>query len=282
VIPELPSTYVDHLVSPRHIGDLSVANGAGEIGSMVGGLGVRITISYRDLGGGHAVIDQSAGRAFGSAAALAPLSWLTDVIRNQTAEAALAYTAQDVESALCDGAPANGRLPDRVKQCAEFAIRALHRALGASDAGAPANPNGAGILVCRCLGVGDRTIRCAIRAGARDPEAIGDACNACTGCRSCRSDLLALIDEETSAEPAPQCADRHPVERITLIHGGALLRSLGMPLEAARVNGKSVRISLGPPSEGASTSEFGAVALTRHLLRETVWDGVRVELDTDA
>ncbi len=282
MIPELPETYVDHLVTPRHVGDLPVAHGSGEIGSMVGGLGVRITVSYRDAGGGRAVIDQAAGRAFGSAAALAPLSWLSDVIRGKTADEALAFTAGDVQSALCDGATANGRLPDRVKQGAQFAVRALHRALGASDAGAPANPNGAGILVCRCLGVGDRTIRRAIQAGARDPEAIGDACGACTGCRSCRADLLALIDEETCAEAPPPCEDRHPVERITLVRAGTLLRSLGMPLEAASVNGESVRIRLGRPAERSLTSPRGAVALTRHLLRETVWDGVRVELLGDS
>ena len=280
MIPNLPSTYVDHLVSPRFVGDVEEPHGAGEIGSMVGGLGVRVSLAFEDGGNGEALIERIAGRVFGSVAPLAPVSWLAGHLHGTLREEALAVTADDICLALCDGHALNGQLPDRVKLGAEFAVRALHRALGASDSGPPADPTGPGILVCRCLGVGDLEIRRAVRAGARTPEAIGEACRACTGCRSCRPDLLALVDEETVAALPPPTTDLHPIERITLARAGATLRALGVDLEGAVLAGDAVQIRLGPPGPDAATSPIGAVALTRHILREAAWEDARVTLES--
>jgi bacterioferritin-associated ferredoxin len=274
VIPELPRSYVDHLVEPRGLGDVQEAHAAGEVGSMVGGLGVRISLAYRSAHTNGSVIGEIRGRAFGSAAAIAPLSWLTEAVSSQGYEEACRHTPASVLAALCDGRDDAEVLPEPVRRAAGFAVQALRRALGVT--GHPADPTGGGILVCRCLGVGDRTIRCAIAAGARDPEAVGEACRASTGCRSCRPDILALIDEETRPPPPPPPADLHPVVRITLARAGPLLRGLGMPLEGASLVGDRVALALGKPGAGATVSPIGAIALTRHLLRETVGEGVQV------
>lgn len=278
MFPDLPSAYVEHLVAPRHVGDLADAHAAGEVGSMVGGLGVRLTLHF-DERGGAAVIGRAAGRAFGTPAPVAALSWLTEAIRGMPAEQALALTAAEVERGLT--ASSTYALTERARLGAELAVQALRRALGDPDAGPPADPTGPGILVCRCLGVGDRTIRAAIHAGARDPEAIGLSAKACTGCRSCRTDLLALLHEELAPAPAPPDPARHPVERITLTRAAQVLAGLGAPLQDATVAGDTVTIRLGPLAERPMTTPLGAVAITRHVLREIVWDGARVASHDD-
>jgi len=279
---DLPTTYVSHLVSPRGLGDVTEPHAAGEVGSMVGGLGVRVTLSYRSDPGDTAVIADVRGRAFGSNAAIAPLSWLMEVTRGQTWDEACRHSAEEVVVALGDGASKGQSLPEPVRRASEFAVKALRRALGIARHGMPADLTGQGILVCRCLGVGDRRIRRAIIAGARDPEAVGEDCHACTGCRSCRPDVLALIDEEVAAPWPEPAADLHPVARIALARGGPMLRALGMPLLGARVVEDTVHVRLGAPAPGAAISPLGAVAQLHYLLRETVHDGIRVEAAPDA
>ena len=206
---------------------------------------------------------------------LGPASWLMDAIEGSAYEDACEHDADSVLTALCD---ANGHhLPPAVHRGADFAVKALRRALGIAVHGVPADIDG-GILVCRCIGVGDRAIREAIRAGARDPESIGEATGACTGCRSCRPDLMALIDEETRGSlPAPDEA-LHPAARICMATAGPVLRALGLPLEAAVVEEGAVCIRLGAPRPDCCVSPPGAVAIARQLLRDTVAEDVRVEL----
>lgn len=275
MIPNLPTTYVEHVVTPHGLGDVDDPNAAGEFGSMVGGFGVRVSLRY-GAGGDHGtIIDQARARVFGSAGLVGPVSWLMETVEGSSYEAACAHDADAVLTALCDG---NGHeLPPAVRRGADFAVKALRRALGIAVHGMPAQLDG-GVLVCRCIGVGDRTIRKAIREGARDPETIGRVTGACTGCRSCRPDLMALIDEETRGPLPPPDEALHPVARICLATAGPVLRALGLPLEAAVVEEGAVFIRLGAPREDACLSPAGAVAVTRQLLRDTVADGVRVDV----
>ena len=276
MIPELPPTYVDHAVGPQCNGDLCDANAAGEVGSMVGGLGVRMSLSYEATHHNGAVIRSVCWRAFGSAAPVAPLSWLATRILGQSWKEAGAHTPESVMAGLCGGTLNGTVLPDAVERGASFAVRALRRALGIAEHGMPADPTGEGILVCRCIGVGDRRIRRTIHDGASTPEAIGKACRAGTGCGSCRPDLLALLDEELRESfPVPDL-DLHPVARIAIARAGPLLRALGLPLEEVYVDGERVVIRTGTPRAGVLLSPPSAVALTRHVLRETVCEDIQV------
>ena len=275
MIPNLPPTYVAHVVTPHPFGDVEEPHAAGEFGSMVGGFGVRVSLTYGSDGGTGTVIQKARARVFGSAGLVGPTSWLMASIEGTPYEEACNHDAGEILGALAEG---NGHaFPPAVQRGAEFAVKALRRALGIAVHGMPADIEG-GILVCRCIGVGDRAIRAAIRAGARDPEAIGAATGACTGCRSCRPDLMALIDEETRGSlPTPDEA-LHPAARICMATAGPVLRALGLPLEAAVVEEGAVRIRLGTPREDCCVSPPGAVAIARQLLRDSVTEDVRVEL----
>lgn len=58
------------------------------------------------------------------------------------------------------------------------------------------------MIVCHCRGVTDRTIRTAIRDGARSRRQVARACDAgrrCGGCRPVIDELLQLEGEEDAA-----------------------------------------------------------------------------------
>lgn len=272
--PELPGTYLRHVVEPQCLGDVADAHAAGEVGSMVGGLGVRMTLAYASCPRSGTRVREVRGRVFGSAGLVAPVSWLACAVRGRSWDEACAHSPEDVLDGLCEGGLRC--VPAAVERGAEFAVQALRRALGVAQEGPPADPTGRGILVCRCLGVGDRPIRAAIRAGARDPEAIGEATGACTGCRSCRPELLVLIDEETGPPLPTPAAGLPPVVRVTWARVGPVVRALGLPLRQAELDVEGLRLAFGPPTRHACISEPGAVAVARQILRDTVAEDLAV------
>ena len=277
MLPDLPATYVRHAVSPYGLRECCTPNAAGEIGSMVGGLGVRVSLEYECTDDNGARIKDACGRSFGGYACVAPLSWLLTTLRGRTWEDAGTLTVDDILDGLCEGnADARAALPDAVHRGAEFAIKAMRRALGIAVHGMPADIDGDGVLVCRCLGVGDRAIREAVAGGADSATAIGAACKAGTGCGSCRPDLLVLLDEETAeADPEPS-EHLHPVARIALARAGPTLRALGLPLVSVEVEGDVVRIQTGTAGPEALLTPTSAPYVVRQVLRDTVGAGVEV------
>jgi bacterioferritin-associated ferredoxin len=179
-----------------------------------------------------------------------------------------------------------GPIPDRAARAAHLWVEALGAALGAGLEEAlgaqQALGDDRGILVCRCLAVGDRTIRRAVGAGARDVPAIGDACAAGTGCHSCWPDLRALLDEESDDSVVTERPDREPLSRIVDALVRPLWRAQGLALGGASVSEDVVRLRVGGARPDALASPIGALAMARHLLREVLGDGVRVELEDPA
>jgi bacterioferritin-associated ferredoxin len=54
------------------------------------------------------------------------------------------------------------------------------------------------VFVCICARVRECEVRSAVRLGARDEEAVGDACGAGTGCGTCHERIGELISEESA------------------------------------------------------------------------------------
>lgn len=278
MIPVLPAPYVEHLVHPRGVGDVLLAQAAGEVGSMVGGSGVRVTLSWRQDERGRAVIGEVMARVFASHALVAPASALVEAAAGLSYDDAALLGAAALEQALRGPGPDVAPLPAPVVRGCEQVAEAFLRALGTETHGRPADPLGMGILVCRCLGVGDRQVRQAIRQGARTPEEIGDRCRAGTGCRSCRPDLWTLIDEELLLPSSAPPGVTDPVARIVWARGARDLRCLGLTLHAVEVGREGVSIAVEAARAQPDTLDLGAVALIRHLLRETVAPHVPVSL----
>lgn len=277
MLPPLPAPYVEHLIHPRGVGDVTLAQAAGEVGSMVGGGGVRVTLAWRE-DGRRAVLSEVMARTFGSHALVAPASALVSTAVGLVYEDAALLEPVALERVLRGDDPDAPALPPMVQRACEPVVQAFLRALGIMSAGRPADPLGVGILVCRCLGVGDRQVRQSIREGARTPEEVGAGCRAGTGCRSCRPDLWCLLDEELLPPTSPPREVKDPVARIVWSRAARELRCLGMQLTDVVVLDDAVEIALEATRARPETLELGAVAIVRHVLRETVGPQVPVRL----
>lgn len=240
---------------------------------MVGGMGVRVTLTWQQGPGGEARIGDMGFRVFASAAPLAPASLLVERAVGRTGEEAGDLEPGDLVRGLLDGGA--DVLPRAVHRGAIFAIDALRCALGL-PLFRPSDPEGPGVLVCRCLSVGDRQIADVIRCGATTPEAVGDACGAGTGCRSCRPDLLVLIHDARLPPPAVPPADLHPVARIAFAHVAPVLAAGGLELRDARVTDDDLHLDLARPTPNARLRAPAARSLARSLLREIVAEDLEV------
>jgi bacterioferritin-associated ferredoxin/NifU-like protein involved in Fe-S cluster formation len=269
-VPSLSDAYLARLAAPKGVGDLVPADLAGEVGSVVGGSGVRVTLR---LAADRERIGDARFRAFGSAAPLAPGSVLVERVEGLRLSDARAISPDGLLAPL-------GDVPTPVRRGAEHLVEALRLALEGGDASRAAAATGApGVLVCRCLGVADRVIRRAIRCGAEDVEAVGRATAAGHGCHSCWPDLRTLLDEEAFADASPPSgAGGDALARAIDAVVRPLWRAQGVTLGRVAVAGDVVRLEAVSRAVDALMSEIGAVAMARHHLRETLGEAVRVEL----
>lgn len=284
MLKDLSPEYLRRLLLPTTRADLVPADAAGESGSVVGGGASRITLRLDAPSARPRRIRDARVRVLATAAPHGPAAVLLERLIGVDESTARALTAHDLL------APLGAALPPSVARAAQTLIECLARAL--DDGAACARTDAPGVLVCRCLGIGDRVIRRAIRGGAGDAPMIGIACAAGTGCHSCWPDLRALLDEERpdggnrSGPDSPtgnrSDARKRPLSPLESVAEGLvtpLWRAQGVVLRSLSISGEIVRVSVGDPAPDALASPVGAVAIARHALREALSETVRVELE---
>mgnify|MGYP000135093448 CR=1 FL=1 len=109
---------MDHFTNPRNVGELSDANGVGEIGNAKCGDIMRIYLKINDDG----VITDAKFNTFGCASAIASSSMATEMVKGRTIAEARKLTNQEVVDAL-DG------LPAQKIHCSVLADEAINAAL---------------------------------------------------------------------------------------------------------------------------------------------------------
>jgi bacterioferritin-associated ferredoxin/NifU-like protein involved in Fe-S cluster formation len=269
VIERLPPAYLARVAAPAGEGDLVPADLAGEAGTLVVGDGVRVMLRLAKDPSPPRRIAAARFRALGSPAPRAPGSVLVERLVGLDVDEARRLTVDDLLCGL-------GDVPPAVSRAAARLLEALARAL--DDGRAAAHVGAPGVLACRCLSVGDREVRRAIRGGARDVPAIGAACAAGTGCQSCWPDLRTILDEERPRDdpPDPRAAAATPEAAVAGVVG-PLWRAQGVRLGAIEVEGRVVRLGVERLEPASFASPFGALALARHALRDVLCEDVRVE-----
>lgn len=275
-LARLTPAYLARLVAPAGLGDLVPADLAGEVGSIVGGGGVRVMLRVGPGRPGAAPrVAAMAFRSLGSPAAHGPGSVLVERGVGATLDALAALRRDDLVGPL-------GPVPPAVMRAADRCLDALDRAL--TDGAAAARVDAPGLLTCRCLGVGDREIRRAVARGATTVPMIGLDCAAGTGCHSCWPDLRALLFEASSdvSAPGPRVPETptgppslHAAIRALV---APLWRAQGVTLGEVATDAASVRLTVAHTAPDAMASPIGAVALAQHALRETMDEAVRVVL----
>ena len=108
---------MDHFLNPRNLGDLSDADGVGEVGAAACGDIMKISLKIKD-----GRIEDARFKTFGCGSAIASSSMATELIKGRTVEEAMNFSNQEVVNAL-------GGLPPVKIHCSVLAEEALKAAL---------------------------------------------------------------------------------------------------------------------------------------------------------
>ena len=108
---------MDHFTNPRNVGEISDADGIGEVGNAKCGDIMRIYLKVKDN-----IITDVKFKTFGCGAAIATSSMVTEMVKGKTLEEALEISNQAVAEAL-------GGLPPVKMHCSNLAADALHEAI---------------------------------------------------------------------------------------------------------------------------------------------------------
>jgi len=109
---------MDHFTNPRNVGELTDANGVGEVGNAKCGDIMRIYLKVD----ANDVITDVKFKTFGCGAAIATSSMVTEMVKGKTLEEALKISNDAVAEAL-DG------LPPAKMHCSNLAADALQEAI---------------------------------------------------------------------------------------------------------------------------------------------------------
>lgn len=111
------SKVMEHFMNPRNMGDLTDADGIGEVGAAACGDIMKISLKVRD-----GRIEDARFKTFGCGSAIASSSMATELIKGRTLEEAMQFSNQEVVDAL-------GGLPPVKIHCSVLAEEALKAAL---------------------------------------------------------------------------------------------------------------------------------------------------------
>jgi nitrogen fixation protein NifU and related proteins len=134
-------TVMEHFKNPRNVGEISDADGVGEVGNPACGDIMAFFIKVKDN-----VLEDVKFKTFGCGAAIAVSSMVSEMAKGKTLEEAMTITNKSVIDAL-DG------LPKKKHHCSNLGADALHRAIEdywAKQKGQQAEQPVDGPEVCSC------------------------------------------------------------------------------------------------------------------------------------
>lgn len=115
--PPYTEKVMQHFANPHNVGEISNADGVGEVGNPQCGDMMYIYISVKDD-----ILTDVKFKTFGCGAAIATSSMVTDLAIGKTIQEGLKITRKDVADSL-------GGLPPQKMHCSNLAADALHEAI---------------------------------------------------------------------------------------------------------------------------------------------------------
>jgi len=259
-------------LNPKNIGEVENPDAVGDVGSIVCGDALRLTLK----------IDKESGRitdakfqTFGCASAIASSSALTELIKGKTIEEAQKITNQDIADYL-------GGLPKEKMHCSVMGREALDAAI-ANFRGIPVVVEEEGRVVCKCFNVTEEKIRkVAIENHLTTVDEITDFTKAGGGCGECQADIEEILMDIWSLKVPEKPAvpkELTNLQKIALIQEiiekeiRPALQGDGGDIDLIDIDGNKVLIALRGMCTGCVMSGVtleGIQAKLRELVSESI------------
>ncbi len=271
---------MDHFKNPRNVGAIPNADGTGQVGSLVCGDALKLTIKVnKDTD----VIEDAKFETFGCASAIASSSILTEMVKGKTIAEASKITNQDIADAL-------GTLPAEKMHCSVMGMEALEAAVKSYRQGGKAVvfEQQSEKIVCHCFNVSEETIIKAIRANhLKTVDDVTHFTKAGGGCGRCKGEIQKILDKVNGADEASNApktfAQMTLVEKIRKIEQvlesdvRPMLNMDGGSAELVDLNGTVVKVRLVGMCSGCA----GAAGTLKHVIEKALQEKVDPSLTVE-
>jgi len=263
---------MDHFKNPRNVGTIPNADGTGQVGSLVCGDALRLTIKVNKQ---TDVIEDAKFETFGCASAIASSSILTEMVKGKTIEEASKITNQDIANAL-------GSLPAEKMHCSVMGMEALEAAVQSyRQGGKPVVfEQEQEKIVCKCFNVSEEAIIKAIRTNhLTTVEDVTHFTKAGGACGKCKGEIQKILDKVNGANPQPQAATK-TYEQMTLVEKIKAIEKVleedvrpklnldGGSVELVDLNGTTVQVRLTGMCSGCA----GAQGTLKNFIEKVLQD----------
>lgn len=190
----------DHFRNPRNIGVIEDADGVGEVGNIICGDAMKLSIK---LTADHKRIADAKFQTFGCASAIASASALTEMLIGKELSEAAKLTNQDIADYL-------GSLPEAKMHCSvmgmeafQAALRDMHKRHPDYDLPGISGDDGTDRVVCQCFNVTERKIREVVALNhLTTVEQVTFYTKAGGGCGGCKDQIQAILDDMAGRQDA--------------------------------------------------------------------------------
>lgn len=272
---------MDHFRHPRNVGAIAQADGTGQVGSLVCGDALRLTIKVNKE---TDVIEDAKFETFGCASAIASSSILTEMIKGKTIAEASKITNQDIADAL-------GTLPAEKMHCSVMGMEALEAAVKSyRQGGKPVVfEQQEEKIVCQCFNVSEETVIKAIRANhLTTVEDVTHFTKAGGGCGRCKGEIQKILNKVNGAESASAEQKEKTFASMTLVEKIRRIEKVleedvrpklnmdGGSVELVDLEGNTVKVRLLGMCSGCMGASMTINNLIQKTLREKADEALNV------
>ncbi len=263
---------------PKNAGDLENPDAVGEVGSIVCGDALKLSLQVDKESG---KITDARFKTFGCASAIASSTALTELIKGKTLDEALKVTNNEIAEYL-------GGLPREKMHCSVMGQEALEAAVAHYRGEKPPEVE-EGTIVCQCYGITDTKLKRVIKEN--DLHTVDDVTNftkAGGGCGSCIPDIEKILkdlwDGKVAAESAKPGRKLTNIQKIAMIQEvietevRPLLEKDGGDVELVDVDRSKVIVSLRGSCTGCLMADVTLKNIEKKL-KEHVSEDIIVEIE---
>ncbi len=272
---------MDHFKNPRNVGSIPNADGTGQVGSLVCGDALRLTIKVNKQ---TDVIEDAKFETFGCASAIASSSVLTEMVKGKTIAQASKITNQDIANEL-------GSLPAEKMHCSVMGMEALEAAVQSyRQGGKPVVfEQEQEKIVCKCFNVSEEAIIKAIRTNhLTTVEDVTHFTKAGGACGQCKGEIQKILDKVNGACELPQQAPK-PYDQMTLVEKIKAIEKVleeeirpklnmdGGSVELVDLSGNTVKVRLTGMCSGCAGAQGTLKNFIEKVLQDRLFSGLSVE-----